>query len=112
MSTLGEIVEIEGEHFRFHVGSRVKGRKAYLVDLEEYRWNGACSCEHFEYRMRPLLEQGAFPSKDLRCWHIEHARDKLLRSLLPQIAKTINEKRKTKNEQTSHMVQSLPKAND
>ena len=77
---------IEGELFRFHVRSRTRGIQ-HLVDLEEYEWNGACSCEHFTLRFRRQLEDGAAPGNSRRCDHIKRARDYALEELLPLVAK-------------------------
>lgn len=65
---------IEGEPLRFFVASRRPGVEHYLVDLEEYNFNGWCPCEDFEFRMKPSLERGAAPAPTLRCWHIKQAR--------------------------------------
>jgi hypothetical protein len=78
------VQEIEGEPLRFHVASR-SGRSAYLVDLEEYGFNGKCGCCDFEFRKEPELSRGAEPSDQLRCRHIRSARayftDKMLRAV-------------------------------
>jgi hypothetical protein len=56
MSTVPAIgvLEIEGEPLRFHVASR-SGHDPYLVDLEEYDFNGKCGCQDFEFRREPFL---------------------------------------------------------
>lgn len=64
---------ISGELFRFYVKSRSTANW-HLVDIEEYNWNGWCSCIDFEMRDQPFLERGAFPTNSLRCWHIRKAR--------------------------------------
>ena len=55
-----------------------------MVDLEEFEFNGQCSCEDFDYRMRPQLEEGAKPNPALRCWHLEVARHFYLSSKLKE----------------------------
>ena len=57
---------ILGEPLRFHVQSK-PGSPQYLVDLEDYGFNGACGCQHFEFRLQPELTRGAEPSDRLRC---------------------------------------------
>jgi len=46
----------------------------HRVDLMEYDGNGACGCEDFEFRVRPVLEEGAAPGVTLECRHIHLAR--------------------------------------
>lgn len=65
---------IQGEPMRFMVASRREGVDPYLVDLEEFGGNGQCGCEHFQFRLQPILERGAKPSPELQCFHIEQAR--------------------------------------
>ena len=67
---------IVGEEHRFHVKSRTRSEMAHLVDLEEYGGNGACSCEHFNFRVLPKLyedRQRRLPPRPRRCWHINQA---------------------------------------
>jgi hypothetical protein len=66
--------EIEGEPLRLLVPSRTHRNAEYLVDLEEYDFNGACVCQDFEMRHQPLLVRGAKPDNQMRCWHILIAR--------------------------------------
>lgn len=47
--------------------------EAYLVDLDEYDWNGRCGCHHFEIRLLPKLRKG-FRGPHLECKHIAPAR--------------------------------------
>lgn len=68
-----QIVEpILGEPTRFYVISRRAGVEPYLVDLDEYGGNGWCACEHFEFRLQPIVTRG-LNEEPLRCWHIEQA---------------------------------------
>src|SRR5437773_724807 len=75
---------IAGELFRFHVRSRSRPGEAWLVDIEEYDFNGFCSCETFIFRMQPLLERGE-RGPHLRCYHLNVARMFLLDELLKRI---------------------------
>lgn len=65
---------IDGEPLRYRVLSRKDRTRSYLVDLEEFDGNGQCDCEHFTYRMKPLLDRGALSSPETRCYHIQLAR--------------------------------------
>lgn len=67
---------------RFTVRSRRAGVPSYLVDLDEYNFNGNCHCEHFRFRLQPQLEEGASASPMLRCWHINVARQLFLEEQL------------------------------
>lgn len=77
--------EIEREPFNYNVESR-KSPKTYRVELEKYNWNGWCGCPKFEFSMQPLLERGANPASNLRCWHIDRARDFFIRKWGPVMA--------------------------
>jgi len=56
---------------RFHVNVRGKPGHTYLVDLDEYRGNGWCGCQDFEFRRSPRLIRGQ--TSRSRCKHIRHA---------------------------------------
>lgn len=85
---------IPGEMTRFYVESRRKGILPHLVDLQEYNGNGACGCEHFQIRIKPLIERGQtaphWNPDALRCHHIRVAyryfTDEILRGLRMQDA--------------------------
>lgn len=62
-----------GERLCFHVTSDSRPGIQHRVDLEEYRFNGACSCENFQMRLARTLEDGAFPAAHLQCDHIKRA---------------------------------------
>ena len=72
------VSRIVGEPMRFMVRSRRPGVPVYLVDLQSYRGNGQCGCEHFTFRCEPRLVRGSVPSPANRCWHIEQARQVFL----------------------------------
>jgi len=62
------------EPLRFHVRSRTRSQ-VWLVDLEEYGFNGKCDCENFRFvhlpRLREDKEKGV--KKWRRCYHIQRA---------------------------------------
>jgi hypothetical protein len=76
------IEPIEGEPTRYYVGSRRANVAPYLVDVTEYKKNGQCTCEDFQFRKKPHLDRGAKPSPELRCYHIKCVRAWLLNRLL------------------------------
>lgn len=76
---------------RYHVNSASNPHDNHLVELDAYRLNGKCTCQHFGFRLEPLLSRGMGPEqavaeghaklKDgtpiehaLRCKHIAAAR--------------------------------------
>lgn len=77
---------IPGEPLRFLVRSRRPWLAPYVVDLDEYRFNGSCHCEYFYFRLRPLLDCGVAPGPTLRCWHINVARQRFLEDHLRLMA--------------------------
>jgi hypothetical protein len=78
---------------RYHVQSRTRPQVKHLVDLELYGGNGACSCEHFTFKMEPHLKRGArSETGGLRCWHIQQARDRLADDVVSRAAGQLNGK--------------------
>jgi hypothetical protein len=76
---------------RYHVGSRTRPQVKHLVDLELYGGNGACSCEHFTFKLEPYLKKGArSETGGLRCWHINRARERLADDVVRQAAKQLS----------------------
>jgi len=58
----------------------------HKVELDGLKGNGVCSCEHFQMRLRPLLEVIRIPSDSTRCKHILAARRYLLdRQVIPRL---------------------------
>ncbi len=82
------VTPIVGEPLRFHVRSRTEPGLKYLVDLESYNRNGECGCQHFEFRLRPVLAEHRHPtpSDRTRCWHILKARGWLLDRMLEKLS--------------------------
>lgn len=60
---------------RWHFQSSSDPQKYHTVDLTEFDCSGACSCEHFDMRIRPLLERGVIRPHENRakCKHIARA---------------------------------------
>ncbi len=85
---------------RFMVQSDVNPDNEYLVELEHHAGCGKCSCDHFTYRLEPLLctpeglkESKTNPSK-FQCKHIRCCRRILGQELVDTLTKANN---KTKN---------------
>ena len=86
-----KVEPIEGELLRFHVQSRSNPSRKYLVDLENFHFNGQCGCEHFAFNLGPRLSAGAPAGNRYRCAHIMEARDWLLdNKVLPQLRDIAN----------------------
>lgn len=51
---------------QFHVSSRSRAIK-HLVELSGLNGNGECSCEHFQFKLRPEVQAGGFE----QCSHIK-----------------------------------------
>jgi hypothetical protein len=67
---------IPNEPLRFYVQSRGRSEVEHLVDLEEYGFNGKCSCEYYTFKIEPKLRQVRLDERTtmrLRCWHIRRA---------------------------------------
>ncbi len=61
---------------RYQVDSHTRGETKHLVEIDAYDGAGKCSCEHFTFRLEPLLKQGNItPSDATRCHHIVEARE-------------------------------------
>lgn len=58
------------------------GEIEHLVDLSAWCGNGACSCEHFEFRLAPLLRDGITGGQPTRCGHILVAREAFTNHML------------------------------
>jgi hypothetical protein len=56
---------------------------AHIVDLLD----GECSCEQFQFRIKPLLERGVIDVGDSvsKCKHIKKARDLLCDQVIEQM---------------------------
>jgi len=86
---------------RYEVTSHTRREVTHIVELDKFDGNGACTCEHFTYRLEPLLKAGAKPQgESLRCHHITEARERLLNDLINRVR--LNE-RKEKSNEPSHL---------
>lgn len=59
----------------WHFQSRRSPNVFHTVDLAEFDCSGACSCEHFDFKIRPLIRGGLIrPHSDAaKCKHIRRA---------------------------------------
>lgn len=58
----------------YEVGSDSRPGHWHRVDLSMWSGFGACSCEHFEFKINPLLKGGIVPTQEMECRHIRAAR--------------------------------------
>jgi hypothetical protein len=75
---------------RYLVESRSRAGVTYVVELDLYELNGGCTCEHFNFRLEPMLKKGVTDAKNtdaLRCAHIVAARRKLVDDIIAQVAR-------------------------
>lgn len=89
--------QIEGEPYRFHVGSS-EGRELYLVDLLENQGNGKCNCMDFQTRRQPCWDAGGRGSP-AQCKHIRSARWNLFLQIADEMFVRIAEQQ-TKDERS------------
>lgn len=85
---------ILGEPMRFMVQSESDPRAKYLVDLEEFGFNGWCGCQNFEMRLAPKLKElraSEKPAK-VRCKHIMRALIYQAERMNRELAKRTNTK--------------------
>lgn len=69
--------------FVFQVGSSNRPDVLHRVDLTENSGIGKCSCEHFEFRIQPAIDQGGHRTgHPVRCRHIVAARDACLDNVI------------------------------
>lgn len=58
----------------------------HQVDLSDWNFNGSCTCEHFDLRIRPELEvtgiKNVEPDNDSRCKHIKYLREVVMNTIL------------------------------
>lgn len=66
-----DVEPIEGEPFRVYVQSSSRRGIKFLVDLDEFDFNGMCSCEDFSLRRVVEVREG----KKSECKHIRVAKD-------------------------------------
>jgi len=59
---------------RWRVTSASRPEVEHLVELDANHGIGACSCEHFTFRLQPKIDQGCRLETATRCSHILVAR--------------------------------------
>ena len=61
---------------RYVFASKRQKGCAHVVDLEANNLNGECSCQHYQYRVAPMIKQGLIKasSEKARCKHMRVAR--------------------------------------
>jgi hypothetical protein len=65
---------------RGHLGTR------HRVELDAWDGNGECVCEHFQWRLLPMLKAGAKTNGDnFRCHHIKEAREEFVSEVMSLI---------------------------
>lgn len=68
---------------RWRVESLSRPELVHVVDLAAYTGNGACSCEHFQFRLEPALREGLVKrGQATRCGHILVAREAFTNHML------------------------------
>jgi hypothetical protein len=68
---------------RFIFYSETQNDVAHMVDLLE----GECSCQNFQFRIKPLIERGVIEKTDAvgKCKHMKHARNILCDQIIEQL---------------------------
>ena len=84
------VESIQGELTRFYVFSETKPGRKYLCDLLEFDGNGKCDCDHFKFRLEPVLFRG-YRETSLLCKHLKSAREAWATMVLRHMAKTESE---------------------
>lgn len=69
---------------RFKVQSKARHDIVHVVDLGAFNGNGECSCEHFQFRLLPKLQEQP-GKKTWRCKHIEAARSALVDEVIKKL---------------------------
>lgn len=86
-----KVERLDGEYFRFRVGSKSRPGKSHFVDLEESAWAGQCDCERFAFVVGVERRAG----KKSECRHIRVAReackDWLWSEIAPMISRQMNQ---------------------
>jgi len=82
----GYVVEPHDHALRWRVTSATRPDIQHVVDVGAFKGNGACSCENFDFRMRPHFEAGTI-DKPMRCAHILAARHVLLDAFIETLSR-------------------------
>lgn len=101
--TRGRLVAHPHDHvLRWRVKSLSRPDIEHVVDLDSWAGNGACSCEHFEFRLAPLLRDGApRGGSATRCGHILVARDAFTNHMVQILSARATEMESCENAQLS-----------
>jgi len=67
---------------------------AHLVDLESNELQGECSCQHYQYRISPMIKQGVLDvkSEKARCKHMRVARQIFYDVIIERYSELVNAK--------------------
>lgn len=82
-----DVEPIPGEAFRVYVQSSSRREIKFLVDLDEFNFNGMCSCEDFSLRRVSDAREG----KRSECKHIRIAKDWWADMMMRRIKKQLDE---------------------
>lgn len=88
----GVLKVISDDWTRWHFQSTENPDIFHTVDLTEWDCSGACSCQHFEMRIRPLLTRRVIRPHDerARCKHIRRADKILCYRVKKQLSRQLN----------------------
>lgn len=89
---------------RFIFKSTTHADEVHLVDLEEYWHSGKCTCQHFEFRIEPLLSRGMIKPCTPQAWckHIRKAREMVAQAAINRLAEVFSPRKKTKTHEHEH----------
>tara|TARA_R110000796_G_C14571530_1_gene435799 strand:- start:35770 stop:36267 length:498 start_codon:yes stop_codon:yes gene_type:complete len=77
---------------RWRVHSRTRPDVEHIVDISANNGIGECSCEHFQFKLRPAIEQGlASNGMSVRCAHIMAARHAFADDMIGRLTTTADE---------------------
>lgn len=77
--------------FRWTVASDTRAGEVHMVDVSAFLGFGECSCEHFQYRLLPMVKDGR-QALQPRCKHIIAAREAFADLMIQHLTKPRNEK--------------------
>jgi len=81
---------MEGEWFRFNVGSKSRPGKTHVVDLEGDKCLGHCTCERWRFVVDVERRSGKTPTGE--CRHITIAKQAWADLMLPIFSKQLSKK--------------------
>ncbi len=83
-------VPMEGEWFRFQVGSKSRPGHAHTVDVEAEKFLGHCTCERFRFTCHVERLTGKNPASE--CRHITIAKRAWADMMIPIFSKQLSKK--------------------